>query len=602
MNHLVMRRNTSLIGCLLLAAVLVSLIPDSAHAQLSKRAIDSLREVGRQEGWTFEVGENDATQYTLEQLTGFKMPEVMPENIPVADFPAMTNVSLPAKFDWRTEVGLPPVRNQGGCGSCWAFATVGALECNIKIRDNKVVDLSEQYLVNCNTHNWGCGGGWWAHDMHKNRPDGCGGIGAVLEQYMPYYARDGACMCPYPHDYKVDDWGYVSAEWQTPSVTQLKQAIMLYGPVSVAVSVNDAFQGYRSGVFNGCSNGTINHAVVLVGWDDTQGPAGVWFMRNSWGTGWGEGGYMRLPYNCSKIGYNATWVKYRGSLWLTADQSLGKAPVDVTFAGGCATTATNWSWSFGDGGTANEQNPVHTYMVPGCYDVSVSAQTADGSLQSLYRECISVYADTAKLGQTEANGGQTAMLELSLNNYLAVRSVEVPISWDASLGLRLDSASTAGFRGDFIQTKQFRYLGESQASYQLVCGDLQPDLPPGNSPIVKLYFTVPTGAKGSLPVRIEPFANAFGEYNCQVLSNVGMYSPDVLHGAIRVCLPGDVNDNGMGPDLADLSTLIGYLLGLSPLPNPKAANVDGKSIVELPDLAMLIAYLVSGQPKLSCSQ
>jgi hypothetical protein len=81
--------------------------------------------------------------------------------------------------------------------------------------------------------------------------------------------------------------------------------------VAVGVHVNSAFSGYGGGVFNACYDGTVNHAVALVGWDDSQGSDGVWILRNSWGSWWGEDGYMRIEYECSRVGYAAALVFYR---------------------------------------------------------------------------------------------------------------------------------------------------------------------------------------------------------------------------------------------------------------------------------------------------
>ncbi|RKX23832.1 MAG: hypothetical protein DRP45_09580 [Candidatus Zixiibacteriota bacterium] len=132
-----------------------------------------------------------------------------------------------------------------------------------------------------------------------------------MEADFPYVASDASCNCPYEHPYTIESWAFVGGGSGIPSVEAIKQAIVDYGPVSVAVYANTAMQAYGGGVFNGCQIATCNHAVTLVGWDDSQGPGGVWFMRNSWGTGWGEnGGYMRMPYGCSNIGYAACYVNY----------------------------------------------------------------------------------------------------------------------------------------------------------------------------------------------------------------------------------------------------------------------------------------------------
>lgn len=287
-----------------------------AMAQLSPEDIAALRERGKAEGWTFTVGENGATRYSLDQLCGTIEPADRPERIS-PDAPDSSGFTcrgdpLPVAFDWRDYGGCTPIRNQGGCGSCWAFSAVGAVECAMLINDGVGVDLSEQWLVSCTTAG-SCGGGWpttalallCCAGMWR---DDCGDCGPVLESDFPYVAWNAPCGCPYPHPYSVDDWGSVNGY---ANVNNIKQAIYDYGPVSATVAVDSAFQAYDGGVFNACWNGTINHAIVLVGWDDNQGSEGVWILRNSWGIWWGEDGYMRIEYGCSKVGTNSAYVEYR---------------------------------------------------------------------------------------------------------------------------------------------------------------------------------------------------------------------------------------------------------------------------------------------------
>jgi len=282
-----------------------------ALAQLTPEDIDALRIQGEKEGWTFTVGQNPATAAPLEHLCGLVVPDRWWES---ARFdPCTPTRDLPEYFDWRDYGGCTPIKDQDGCGSCWAFGTVAPLECNILIIDGVLEDLSEQWLVSCNQDGWGCHGGWWAHDYHEWKTDPCGGTGAVLEADFPYTATDAPCLCPYPHEYLLDDWAFIGSEHGIPPVDNIKQAILDYGPVSAAVYANSAMQGYNGGIFNGCGSGQVNHAVALVGWDDNQGPNGVWFLRNSWSSGWGEGGYMRIPYGCSSIGYSACYVDYAGA-------------------------------------------------------------------------------------------------------------------------------------------------------------------------------------------------------------------------------------------------------------------------------------------------
>ncbi|XPS89403.1 peptidase C1A [Desulfosarcina variabilis str. Montpellier] len=220
------------------------------------------------------------------------------------------DTTLPSAFNWCDNNGCTPVKNQGNCGSCWAFATVGPLESLIQINDGITQDLSEQYLVSCNDEGWGCDGGYWAHDyLQSTKVDGETEAGAVLEDHFPYEAQDITCNPPHDKAYRIDSWGYVCPGC-TPTIAQLKQALYEHGPLSVTVCVNADFQNYSGGVFSGTSCSTLNHGVVLVGWNDDDG---CWIMRNSWGSSWGENGYMRIGYGVSGIGSDAVYVSYNDS-------------------------------------------------------------------------------------------------------------------------------------------------------------------------------------------------------------------------------------------------------------------------------------------------
>jgi len=266
--------------------------------------IDALQKQAEVEGWTFLVGENSVTDRSVDELCGFKIPEDWWVNASFDDsLELRATGDLPDKFDWRSQGGCTRIKNQGACGSCWAFGTVAPLESIIKITQGITVDLSEQFLVSCNNNGWGCQGGYWAHNYHVNP-------GAVLEEDFPYAAQNKPCGGPYDHPYKIEDWKYIGGSSNVPSVEAMKQAIYDYGPISAAVTVTSAFQSYNGGVFNVNSNSAPNHAIALVGWDDDKGSDGAWILRNSWGTGWGLDGYMYIAYGCSKIGYSSNYIIY----------------------------------------------------------------------------------------------------------------------------------------------------------------------------------------------------------------------------------------------------------------------------------------------------
>ncbi len=257
--------------------------------------------------------EIDLTSPVSQQLGGASFPNVSTTSVDSGE--DVPSVGLPATFDWAAEGLVTNIRNQGSCGSCWAFGTVGVMESAIKIQTGQSVDLSEQYLVSCNNNGWSCNGGWWAHNYHtsqlgKNQTT----AGAVLESDMPYTATNGTCTTISNHPYKLDNWNYISG-YPNPSVDAIKNAISNYGPVAAAVCVGSAFSSYRSGVFStdetAACNGGVNHAIVLTGWDDTTQS---WVLRNSWGSGWGESGTMRIKWGTSNVGYAANYVVYNGGV------------------------------------------------------------------------------------------------------------------------------------------------------------------------------------------------------------------------------------------------------------------------------------------------
>lgn len=294
----------------MVAGLLLGMLAGPALAQLTREDIAALREQGKAEGWTFTVDLNGASKYSLDELCGAVKPIGWEDDTPGGT--VFSRGGLPDAWDWRDNNGCTSIRSQGGCGSCWAFSAVGAVESSLLINEGWNTNLSEQWLVSC-TDAGSCSGGWHSSALGylicgDTWRDYCGDCGPVLESDFPYVAWNAPCGCPYPHPYTIDNWGFVGGG---TDIERIKQAIHEYGPVSATVAVGSAFQGYSEGIFNVVYNGPVNHAIVLVGWDDNQGSDGIWFLRNSWGTWWGEGGYMRIEYGCSKVGGSACYVEYR---------------------------------------------------------------------------------------------------------------------------------------------------------------------------------------------------------------------------------------------------------------------------------------------------
>ena len=201
---------------------------------------------------------------------------------------------LPTSFDWRTQGCVTSVKNQGANPDSWAFAVLGSYEAAILVDNGPKEDLSEQFLVDSfgGLYNY-VGGNWGLNLMMNGTPRGDSYTAGGLAD-LP------GCFKGYP----LSCWLYVDTATTVPTNDAIKQAIYYHGPVCAAVCVGTAFMNYTSGIFNRNETGTVNHGVVLVGWNDDLG---CWILKNSWGTSWGESGYMRIAYGCSQVGYGAAY-------------------------------------------------------------------------------------------------------------------------------------------------------------------------------------------------------------------------------------------------------------------------------------------------------
>lgn len=221
---------------------------------------------------------------------------------PSGDFADLCSPSAPA-FSWHPHIS--PIRDQEQCGSCWAFAAMGVFEASQRLTNDLALDLSEQHVLDCATTKDGKDAGSCDGGYHYRVYDWLTNGGKVAtETQQPYRERNQACTTP-EGSYSAVTWGWVDPETWQPSVDAIKAAICKYGPVSASVQVTESFKAYKSGVFDEFANGDTNHAIVLVGWDDARK---AWLLRNTWGTDWGEAGYMWIRYGSNSVGKRASWV------------------------------------------------------------------------------------------------------------------------------------------------------------------------------------------------------------------------------------------------------------------------------------------------------
>ncbi|XP_010466086.1 PREDICTED: probable cysteine protease RDL2 [Camelina sativa] len=202
---------------------------------------------------------------------------------------------LPDEVDWREKGAVVPVKDQGNCGSCWAFSAVGAVEGINQIKTGELISLSEQELVDCDRGfvNAGCDGGIMNYAFQFIMKNG----GIESDQDYPYNANDlGLCNADKNNNTRVvvtiDGYEDVPRDDEK----SLQKAVA-HQPVSVAIEASSqAFQLYKSGVMRGTCGISLDHGVVVVGYGSSSGED-YWIIRNSWGSNWGESGYVKLQRN-----------------------------------------------------------------------------------------------------------------------------------------------------------------------------------------------------------------------------------------------------------------------------------------------------------------
>jgi C1A family cysteine protease len=207
----------------------------------------------------------------------------------------LTTDALPASVDWVAKGAVTGVKDQGQCGSCWSFSTTGAIEGAYFIKYGKLYSLSEQELVDCDTVDSGCNGG-----LMDNAFTYVQKYGITTESSYPYTAVQGTCKSTTPVIPPGVVKGFVDV---LPSGDEnALAAAVAQQPVSVAIQANQlAFQFYSSGILTGTCGKRLDHGVLAVGYG-TDGTTPYWRVKNSWGTGWGEGGYIRIQRGADKCG------------------------------------------------------------------------------------------------------------------------------------------------------------------------------------------------------------------------------------------------------------------------------------------------------------
>lgn len=254
---------------------------------------------------SFRMGVNQFSAYTHDEFVKVvNLRKMQPQEDAERDIVYLPLPDADKTIDWRKKGAVTPIKNQGMCGSCWAFSTTGATEGTFFLSTGELRILSEQQLIDCTIAegNHGCGGGTMVNGfkyIQKNH-------GIDSESDYTYKGIDGVCWTNATKRVVADITGHKTVP---PNNEHQLAAAVLHRPVSVGIDADpQAFQNYKSGVFDAKCGTGVDHGVLIVGLTED-----AYIVKNSWGPTWGEEGFIRMkrntqhPYGICGIAMNASY-------------------------------------------------------------------------------------------------------------------------------------------------------------------------------------------------------------------------------------------------------------------------------------------------------
>jgi len=309
-----MKKN-NLFGVIIILTFLATIINADDLMTRREAELQKFQHRAKVEGWTFSVDHNPVFDLSDEERNTFTSggipSDVLDSSVPLWS-PTNEEMDLALSrdsFDWRNQNGqnwMTPVKNQGSCGSCWAYASCGVVEANEKINANTAwidPDYSEQYIISCIVGD--CLGHGIDVALDALRDNGVTGNNCYLE----YHTNPPPSCSSHRCANWDDDLHFIDGYYRIlPSnETTIKAAITSHGPVVSYMSPEGSFETYSGGIFNDCEDAGGGHFVVIVGWNDTEN---YWICKSSSGTNWGENGYFRIVKgsDCRKIEGEVYWI------------------------------------------------------------------------------------------------------------------------------------------------------------------------------------------------------------------------------------------------------------------------------------------------------
>jgi C1A family cysteine protease len=268
---------------------------------LPSMTLDEIQEMISVNGYNYTVSETWVSQLSPEEMA--HLLGYVPPSVDLSHLTATAGYGLPPSYDYRSTGMVTPPKNQRNCGSCWCFASVGMMESRVLVDGGPAYDLSEENVLSCNIYNAECGGG---DDLIVTNY--LTKYGASLESCAPYDATNGTPCADCTYLQRVCGWKIIGENLDSEDpvkIDAVKQALLDYGPLFVSMNASaTGFSLYSGGVFEYWVSAATNHAVLLVGWDDSLAHShgtGAWIAKNSWGTSWGESGYFKIAYGSANF-------------------------------------------------------------------------------------------------------------------------------------------------------------------------------------------------------------------------------------------------------------------------------------------------------------